>query len=173
MQVGFHRPFGQVEDPRNLIYGKALLIPQDNGFPVFGPNSLKAGLERPTELLSFGISFRRRLRVLAGRFGIPAGLQLVERYGRDAPAAEMVDDDVPEDLEEPGRKPSLRIVGLQPREGPDEGVLSEILSQRAIADEPRGHVDGGRGVPGDERLIRLLRSGERLPSQFAIAGGHG
>jgi hypothetical protein len=28
-------------------------------------------------------------------------------------------------------------------------------------------------VPGDERPIRLLRPGERLTSQFAVAGGHG
>src|SRR5262245_51288244 len=158
---------------RNLIYGKALLVPQDYGVAVLGPNALQGVLECPTELLSFRISLRRRLRILAGRSGVAAGLQLVERDGRDAPAAEMVDNDVPEDLEEPGRKSTLGIVGLQPCEGPDECVLSEILSERAVADEPRGDVDSGRGIPGDKRPIRLLRAGERLTSQFAVAGGHG
>jgi hypothetical protein len=90
-------------------------------------------------------AFERRVRVVErGQV-----LDRARRLRLSLPRAELVQDAVLGDLEEPGRKTAAQREPWKPLVDPKEDVLRQILGQRAVVDHPQD-------VVVDRQLVRPM-----------------
>jgi hypothetical protein len=72
------------------------------------------------------------------------------------------------DPEQPARQPSRRVEGGEVPVGLEEGVLSEIFSGSAIADNARDQANDGPLIAPDDLLERGLRPRQRLSDESGL-----
>lgn len=172
--MGLHRPDREVERDGDLLVRLVLDEAELNAGAVGGTQLRDRLGDRRAELAR--LERLERGGAVGGHLDRPLGRRLeafgaaiaVERDRLRGAPPEMVDRGVVRDPEEPTRELQFGPIGVEPVQGPDEGVLRELLGDFAVPDHPEHEGEDGPLIALDERARPRVAPTERELDQFDI-----
>jgi hypothetical protein len=168
VHVGSRRDLRNAENGANLRERKAVLVAEHDGGALVGPKLGQRGVQRTSELLAFDRIGSSRCGGFARSLG-RGGVCRVYRLRRRTRAAHRVNGGVVRDPEEPAGEPSRGVERGEAAEGLDEGLLCEVLGERAVARYACNQADNRPLVAADNLLEGRLRAGQRLDDEPGLA----